>query len=276
MYAVRRISDEGQRVEYLSQLFGLPRLPGAAYDVADVAADIPLPLLTPASLAEHATSEELEWYEQRFLGMQKEIFDDLAWQHEAYAMGGVGLMREIAARNPSEIFPRDLQAWEDIGSGDPDRIEDGNRELLLREQERVIQDDYDAMREHNGPVGDVITYGLGVMAENPMPRGEAYRDYDPVTLELHVETPDLQVTPSTPWGGGVTIDTPDLNIEEELPLPAGNLSNFDDRWGWIENDMLPRYQELLQDPGAAEAIVGTPVDDRAEDYRKLPLPYPGG
>ena len=62
-----------------------------------------------------------------------------------------------------------------------------------------------------------------------------------------------------------------------LPLSAGNLSNFDDRWGWIENDVLPNYQELLHDPHAARALISTPVADRAEDFRKLPdLPYPGG
>ena len=64
---------------------------------------------------------------------------------------------------------------------------------------------------------------------------------------------------------------------EALPLPAGNLSNFDDRWAWIDNDMLPRYQELLQDPDAARGLVSSSVADRAADFRKLPdLPYPGG
>jgi hypothetical protein len=66
-------------------------------------------------------------------------------------------------------------------------------------------------------------------------------------------------------------------VSQTLPLPAGNLSNFDDRWGWIENDMLPRYQELLQDPDATRALVSSDVAGRAEDHRKLPdLPYSGG
>jgi hypothetical protein len=278
MYAVRGLADDGQRARYLSELVGLPTLPGPAYEFADRLGDVvPGGFLSPVSLAEHLTSEEIEWYETRFLGMQREIFDDLAWQHEAYLRGGLPLIREIAARDPSEMFPRDVDAWEDISSGDPDRVATGNRELLLREQERVIQDDYEAMREHHGPVGDVFTYAFSTMAENPIPGGQAYRNYDPITLEVHLDLPDVPVGPFGPLGPHVDVGPPDVHIEEELPLPAGNLSNFEDRWAWIENDMLPRYQDLLRDPEATRTLVGTPVAERAEDYRKLPdLPYPGG
>jgi hypothetical protein len=118
---------------------------------------MPPGFLDPTDLAGHLTGEEIEWYEDRFLMMQREIFDDLAWQHEAFVLGGVPLMREIASRYPTEMLPRDIDAWEGIGSGDAERIKDGNTDLLLREQERVIQDDYDAMRDHHGPVGDVFT-----------------------------------------------------------------------------------------------------------------------
>ncbi|MGH2764095.1 MAG: hypothetical protein ACRDLD_16195, partial [Thermoleophilaceae bacterium] len=278
MYAIRGIADDGQRARYLSEWAGIPTLPGPVYDAADLLA--PPGFLNPANLAEHLTSEEIEWYEDRFLTMQREIFDDLAWQHEAFALGGPALMREIAARNPSVLFQRDVDAWEDIGSNDPARIAEGNRELLLREQQRVIQDDYDDMRAHHGPVGDLFTYGFSTMADNPVPGGQAYRDYDPIEVNVDIPTPDVEVpvTPLGPFGPSVEIySTPDIHIREELPLPAGNLSNFDDRWAWIENDMLPRYQELLADPEATRSLVSTPVADRAADFRKLPdLPYPGG
>jgi uncharacterized protein YukE len=276
MYAVRGVSDEGQRVRYLSELVGLPTLPGWAYDAGDHIADVvPGGFLSPVDLAEHLTDEELEWYEDRFMGMQKEIFDDLAWQHEAFVLGGVGLMRQIHRDNPSEVDSRQLQAWEDIASGDPDRVAEGNTQLLRREQLEIIQDDYDDMRDHHGPVGDVATYAFSVMADNPMPGGQAYRDYDPITIEADIGPPDLTV--GVPFGPSWTWDSPDYHFEEQLPLPAGNLSNFEDRWGWIENDMLPAYQDLLRDPEAARAVVSGDVADRAEDFRKLPdLPYPGG
>src|SRR5918996_4773457 len=176
IYAMRQLTDPGERMEYLSRWAGLPTLPDEVYEAADAVAHLPGGFLNPAYLAEHLTAEELEWYEDRFLMMQREIFDDLAWQHEAFVLGGAPLMREIGSRNPSELLPRDVDAWEDIGSGDAERIQQGNADLLLREQERVIQDDYDAMREHHGPVGDVFTYGFSAMAENPMPGGQAYRD----------------------------------------------------------------------------------------------------
>ena len=38
--------------------------------------------------------------------MQKEIFDDLAWQHEAYMLGGAALMQDIHRRHPDEIDAR--------------------------------------------------------------------------------------------------------------------------------------------------------------------------
>ena len=185
MYAIRQIADPADRAEYLSRWVGLPTLPSQAYDAADALGHVlPPGFLNPAHLAEHLTADEIEWYEDRFLMMQREIFDDLAWQHEAFVLGGAPLMREIGSRYPNELLPRDVDTWEDIGSGDPARIQAGNADLLLREQERIIQDDYDAMRDHHGPVGDVFTYGFSTMAENPMPGGQAYRDYDPIELSV--------------------------------------------------------------------------------------------
>jgi hypothetical protein len=89
--------------------------------------------------------------------------------------------------------------------------------------------------------------------------------------------PSIPVGPLGPFGPHVDVDVADVEVHQTLPLPAGNLSNFDDRWGWIENDMLPRYDELLQDPEATRAIVSSDVAERAADQRKLPdLYYPGG
>jgi uncharacterized protein YukE len=275
MYAVRGLSDDGDRARYLSEMLGLPTLPGAVYDAADGLSMLPGGFLNPANLAEHLTSEELEWYEDKFLVMQKSIFDDLAWQHEAYLMGGLPMMQQLRSQNL--INTSTLGAWQDIASGDPDAVERGNMALLRREQFDVIQPYYNEMRNHHGPVGDVATYAFSTMAEDPMPGGQAYRDYDPIVLSVDV-VPDIPVGPFGPFGPHIDIPTPDVNVHQSLPLPDGNLSNFDDRWGWIENDMLPRYQDFLHHhPDAVRATVATPVADRAEDWRKLPdLPYPGG
>jgi hypothetical protein len=274
MYAVRGLSDDGDRARYLSELVGLPTLPGVAYDAASTLSMLPGGFLNPAQLAERLTSEELEWYEDKFLVMQKSIFDDLAWQHEAYLMGGVTLMQQLRSQNM--INSSTLGAWEDIASGDPDAVSRGNTALLRREQFDVIQPYYNEMRDHHGPVGDVATYAFSTMAEDPMPGGQAYRDYNPIELSVDL-VPDIPVGPLGPFGPHIDIPTPDVDVHQTLPLPDGNLSNFDDRWGWIENDMLPRYHDLLTHPDAVRATVATPVADRAEGWRKLPdLPYPGG
>jgi hypothetical protein len=46
------------------------------------------PLVRAASKS--LTEEELRWFEERLLIMQRKIFEDLAWQHEAYLQGGIG------------------------------------------------------------------------------------------------------------------------------------------------------------------------------------------
>ena len=51
--------------------------------------------------------------------MQKQIFDDLSWQHEAYLWGGIGPIRSVAASEPDAIDPQTLSAWQDIDTGTP-------------------------------------------------------------------------------------------------------------------------------------------------------------
>ena len=128
------------------------------------------------------------------------------------------------------------------------------------------------MREHHGPVGDVFTYGLSTMAENPLPGGEAYRDYDPVVITVDVDTPDIP-WPARPFGPPLEIPTPDLEVLEALPLPAGNLSNFDDRWGWIENDMCPLPGPPAR-PGRHPRVRLTPWRNVRRTPQAADLSYP--
>jgi hypothetical protein len=134
----------------------------------------------PGAVAKEAvrllTVEELRWFEERFLIMQKKIFEDLAWQQEAYITGGIAEMRRL--RTARQIDRDTLKAWEDIASGDARRIARGNRSLLYREQKQVIGDDYRAMRRHHPPVGEMFTRILTLTAESPVPGGKPYRDVD--------------------------------------------------------------------------------------------------
>jgi len=105
-------------------------------------------------------SDELRGYEGQFLRIQKAIFSDLAWQHEAFALGGAGVIHRAvdklpASERPTVFDPRTSQAWDAIDSGDPARIAAGNFQLLRREQGPVIQLYYDEMLAR--PSGETFT-----------------------------------------------------------------------------------------------------------------------
>src|SRR4051794_302666 len=263
IYGLRHVVDPGERADLLAQLVGLGSLPGFVKTGADVAGHLPGGILNPADLAGHLGNEELEWYEHTFLTMQKKIYDDLAWKHAAYSLGGIGLLREISGRDPSSLSAIELGSWEDIASGDPGRVQSGNADLPYREQHDIIQRYYDDMRGHHGVEGDLFTYTTTAMAQNPIPGGHSYTHDYPLHAGFDVPTPQV---PLTGW-------PPQPHVDVTLPLPDGNISNFDDRWRWIQNDMLPAYRDLLAQPGHAQAIVSQDVAGRAGQWRILPVPY---
>jgi hypothetical protein len=266
IYAIRHAVDPGERADLLAQWIGLGGLPGWVKTSADVAGHLPGGFLSPTDLAGHLGSDELEWFEGTFLEMQKAIFDDLAYKHVAYSLGGIGLLRGMA--DEGLVDARELRHWEDIASGSPERVAQGNEGLLFREQHDIIQGRYDEMRDHHGPVGDAFTYATTIVADNPIEGGRSYRDLYPIQVEIEAPTPQV---PFTDWPERPNIATVDL------PLPSGNISDFDDRWRWISEDMLPAYRDQLAQPGAVEAVVRQDVADRADDHRRLPdFVYPGG
>jgi hypothetical protein len=257
LYVARNLADGGDRLKYLTQMLGLPRLPGIAYGAADLVQD-----LTPAGLLADLSEEELEWFEQRFLSMQKQIFDDMAWKHSAYSLGGIELMREMS--RDGELDPRELTPFEGIASGVPARVQAANKALLEREQRYVIQNDYDAIRDHHGPVGEAFSQMLTWTANNPIEGGDSYR-HD------HHHNPEVPIPVPGPIGFFV-----DPRVTLPIEVPSGNVADFEDRWRWIEEDMLPAYLRGLEDPEHMQEIVDRPVADRADDRRMVPLPYPGG
>lgn len=193
---------------------------------------------------------ELKWYETTFLKMQKAIFTDLAWQHEAYALGGVAAIRH-AARTESVNLPLRrsvVQPWEDIGSGDPVRVRNGNFALVKREQGFVIQGYYDKMFDRHGPEGAAATYGMTYEARSPLPGGDHYADFSHPRIPL---------------------------LPDPRGIPVGNIAHYGDRMNWIREDLWPSYQRFLHTPGAVQANLAMPFDDRVERFRVVPL-GPGG
>lgn len=196
-----------------------------------------------ATLALTLGTQEVQWYETKFLTMQKNIFDDLGWQHDAYEHGGIDAIRTLAASG--SIDPLTLKAWEQINSGVPSQVATGNETLLRREQFNVLQGMYDQIRGHNWPEGRIFTDMLSENTRSPIPGGEPFRD----SGGFHVE---ISLGPL------------------QLGYDSSDVTKFPDRWHWITSDMLPRYQALLADPNQAQQLIDTPLTQRAGGYRMLP------
>ncbi|MEC3982638.1 WXG100-like domain-containing protein, partial [Amycolatopsis sp. H20-H5] len=213
-------------------------------DLARKLATSPLPL--PADLATRLAafggSQELGWFENKFLAMQKNIFIDQASMHEAYLGGGLGALDEI--RRAGLVDAKAMGAWADIASGDQARIQRGNTALLDREQNQVIADQYDQMYHHDGPVGAGMTYMMTVAGDASIPGAKTPAGYHAVDVGI-------------PGGLGV-----------RTPLPDFNVSDRQARWDYVTNDTLPAYQRLLHDdPDLARRLVASPVEDRIASQR---------
>ena len=117
---------------------------------------------------------EAEYLQQELMGIQKDIFNDLAWQHQLYAEEGIDGIRMAAGEG--EIDATTLQAWEDIASGDESRIWAGNTQLLYREQHDIIQPSYDRIQQRiDGPLMASFSSWL---AESPVPGGQRFTDVE--------------------------------------------------------------------------------------------------
>ena len=229
-----------------------------AQQIADnPASDIPLPMLDQIEQLAGMTDQEIRFYETSMLDMNKEIFLDQARQHEAYMNGGI---EEINRLRDSGVINADTaKAWAQIDSGDPELIQEGNTSLLYREQNEIIADDYDTMRDHPG--GEAVTYLVTLAGEPSIPGAKSYAEVFPYTFT--VESPGPENVPFTNWDNPTQFRT-----DFTTGFPAGNISDADQRWALIQQDTLPAYQDLLAtDPARAEQIIASDFDDRVEQYR---------
>jgi uncharacterized protein DUF2515 len=154
----------------------------------------------------------------RLLQMQKEIFLDLAWQHEAYREGGINAMAAAHTRN--EITDEILTAWKDIDSGDASRINAGNMKLLRREQFDILQGYYKMIQDI--PDNNMIPETMSEEAQSPIPGGQPFAKV----------------------------------------VKDGDITNFDDRWKWLQKDMIPAFEKL--DPATLERLVNLPLEELAK------------
>jgi len=241
--------------------------------LADAVTDIPEPLrgAVPDGVEDLADipEEELRFYETQFLDMQQQIFFDQGSMHQAYVDGGLDAVREL---QQAGLINEDLlDGWRDIDSGVPERVREGNELFLLREQRDIIDDDYRTMYDHD-PTGPAMTWVMTQIGEPSIPGARGYADVFPLHVRFETPGPEDIGTPDRVFGvdvPSVSFDNPtQVHVDVETPFADGNIADFDDRWRLIEDDTLPRFQELLAaDPGRARDIIASDVHDRIGDYR---------
>jgi hypothetical protein len=162
----------------------------------------------------------------------RDIFFDLAWQHEAF-LDGADIVDLAGLHDQFQTYPTYntpdgtegfvrvtpaasyADAWRDTTSGDENRIALGNRGLLRNEQQSIVQPHYDHLNAVTSPGGLVSAF----------------------TNTIH------------PYHRGFLIDS-----------PQGNVLDFDSRWAWITkpSGMLDNWNKA----GEAERtrLVNLPFD----------------
>jgi hypothetical protein len=202
---------------------------------------------TEANVEEVLTGD-LGFFETIFLTMQRKIFEDQALMHEAYLSGGLEAIRVLGLAGITDSAT--VRAWEQIDTGDPERVHAGNRTLLYREQHDIIDRFYLDMREHSPPEGRAFTYLLTLAGSPAVPAAKSYSDVFPLTLIAPISR-----------RAGVALRT---------PLAAGNLALFANRWKLIEEDTLPVYQRFITAQVAeARALIERPIGKRVGRFRLL-------
>jgi len=209
-------------------------------------------------------AKELRFIEDKLLSMQKEIFDDIAWQHRAYIEGGISLVDNILA-NDSEIqreltneqIKRLRDAWQDFNNN---RLVEGVIKMAHHEQRIIIQDDWTEIWDRS-KLNKVIVTIMSLVSPSPVENGKSFFD-EKINGEFNF------FESSFPY-----IATWDIDL-------TANLANEKDRWEWTVNDMIPKLDNNLRNrtPLTMECLSQSAsildVDkSRIHQHISLNLPY---
>lgn len=126
------------------------------------------------------TAHEIAYFEQTLLQMQTVIFYDQGLQHQACVDGELAAIEGIAAAGV--LRPKSLAAWRDIATGEAARVTLGNRLHLEREQQQLIKDSSDDMR-NRFPTGPAITWAMTFIGSPSTPGARSYPDVFPAVIE---------------------------------------------------------------------------------------------
>lgn len=213
----------------------------------DAVNQLPSGLRALATMPE-LTPSDMDYIIGEILVMQKAIFCDLMPMHEAYADGGLPALQEMA--DAGVFGPDIMDAWRDIASGDPARIAAGNEVLLRREQLTVIGDRWDAVRTYRGNLGEALTYATTMVGSPSVGGVEPMRSWRPIHYSQAL--PDGRTAQVT------------------VPLPDWDWSNFDERWDYITDQLLPGYTDQVDNHwDSLSTQLNTPMALQMQQHRPL-------
>jgi hypothetical protein len=141
-------------------------------------------------------------FQQTIMQMNIDILNDLAWQFEAYRKGGLNALEEINAVTHNTTV-LDIAPWREIDQGIQQNnqalILEGNEDLLSREQQQILPDDYAVLSTFD-------TVLMSIFAKCPVwdSSSEPYylRDFNTVMFDV-------------------------------LDYSSANVANTANRWTWI-------------------------------------------
>ncbi|BCN70321.1 hypothetical protein RE943_37940 [Prescottella equi] len=220
---------------------------------APATANLPEDVRAVLEVGAVVTADDIAHFQTQVIAMSKHIFMDLIPQHEAYLAGGMTAIDEY--RDAGLIDENAYQAWRKVDTGDPDKVVEGNKDLLYREQYQSIGAQWDAARNYRGAVGRALTYLSTVAADPAIPGVVPPREADPLVLTAGHLT-------------GTVADGPQWRLQ--TPLPAFNWSDRDARWTYITEQMLPKYRALKDtQPDLWRATLSKPMEQQIGDQRAL-------
>lgn len=242
-------------IEWATQIYDTPGLQQAARDIINTVenafgpaavAQLPGGLAVLADRAGDITTEDLYWFVNQVVIMQKAIFSDLMPMHFVYTHEGTNGLEEM---HRAGLFGDEImEAWYDVASGDADRIAHGNMVLLNREQGWVVSDMWDDVRAYKDGLGEAFTFMMTLAGSPSIAGVPALRDYK-----------SIAITGNLPDGREATLHT---------PIPGWDWSKYPERWDYVTTELLPRYRHEVENnwPGL-EAKLRVPYEIQFETAR---------
>ncbi|NBB79542.1 MAG: hypothetical protein GVY36_08875 [Verrucomicrobia bacterium] len=186
---------------------------------------------------EEVNLTNLSTIQTTLVGVNKAIYEDLAWQFKAYHTSGLSAVKytsELPETDPDDIDIETWNAFDAAQESDYSLVQDANRLLLLREQSEIVVPGWSTIAGLDLVKGVSANYTsagevFSRMAENPIPGGNDFRDV----------------------------------------VPGGDITDFVDRWEWIDDSSQGMWKlwtdfSIVQQRSYVEIQLKT----RAEDYAK--------